>query len=384
MPRNSISGRALVAVVAIMTFLASLTTGAVVLIDAAAGEWQSDVAREVTIQVIPAPGRDVDAAVVKAAGVARAFPGIADVRTYSKEESAKLLEPWLGQGLSLDELPVPRLIVVKIGGGPAPDIPQLRRVLAEQVPGATLDDHRGWIDRMRTMAGSAVAAGIGVLLLMIAATMLSVTFATRGAMATNRPVIEVLHFVGAKNGFIAGHFQRHFLLLGLEGGAIGGGAAIVLFALRRRDQPLVCRLGGRRADRGAVRVVFHRALRLYCGCRSGRADRGGDGGDLAADRQPHAGNDRLMLAGFARWIGFLTMAAGIVGAMLLAGGFFWFAAQVPAEEVTLDRKADGIVVLTGAASRIPDAIELLAAGARQAAADHRRAPRHQHPRNRAA
>ena len=48
--------------------------------------------------------------------------------------------------------------------------------------------------------------------------MLSVTFATRGAMATNKPVIEVLHFVGAKNGFIAGHFQRHFLLLGLQGG----------------------------------------------------------------------------------------------------------------------------------------------------------------------
>jgi cell division transport system permease protein len=228
--RNSISGRALVAVIAIMTFLASLTTGAVVLIDGAAGEWQADVSREVTIQVIPAPGRDVDATVAKAAGVARAFPGIAEVRIFSKEESTKLLEPWLGQGLSLEQLPVPRLIVVKIGGGPAPDIPQLRRVLAEQVPGATLDDHRGWIDRMRTMAGSAVAAGIGVLLLMIAATMLSVTFATRGAMAANKPVIEVLHFVGAKNRYISGHFQRHFLLLGLEGGAIGGGAAIVLFA----------------------------------------------------------------------------------------------------------------------------------------------------------
>src|SRR5471032_2036412 len=230
-PRNSISGRALIAVVAIMTFLASLTTGAVILVASAASEWQSDVAREVTIQIIPAPGRDLDAAAAKAAAAARAFPGVADVRAYSKEESAKLLEPWLGNGLKLDELPVPRLIVVKIASGAAPDIPQLRRMLAEQVPGATLDDHRGWIDRMRAMAGTAVAAGVAILLLVIAATMLSVTFATRGAMATNKPVIEVLHFVGAKNGFIAGHFQRHFLLLGLQGGAIGGGAAILLFAL---------------------------------------------------------------------------------------------------------------------------------------------------------
>ena len=230
-PRNSISGRALIAVVAIMTFLASLTTGAAILVSRAAGEWQSEISREVTIQVVPAPGRDLDSLVDKAASVSRAFPGIVEVRPYSKDESAKLLEPWLGTGLSLNELPVPRLIIVKLASDGTPDLAQLRRVLSEQVPGAILDDHRGWIDRMRAMAGTAVAAGLGALILMFAATILSVTFATRGAMATNKAVIEVLHFVGAKNGFIARNFQHHFLLLGLQGGAIGGGAAIILFAL---------------------------------------------------------------------------------------------------------------------------------------------------------
>ena len=228
-PRRSISGRALVAVVAIMTFLASLTTGAVILVGSAASEWESDVSREVTIQVIPKSGQDTDAAVAKAAALARAFPGIASVEPYSKAQSTALLVPWLGSGLSLDELPVPRLIVVKIASGTAPDIAQLRRTLDQQVPGALLDDHRGWIERMRAMAGTAVAAGLVILILVVAATMLSVSFATRGAMATNKPVIEVLHFVGAKNGFIAGHFQRHFLRLGLQGGAVGGGLALLLF-----------------------------------------------------------------------------------------------------------------------------------------------------------
>ena len=68
-----------------------------------------------------------------------------------------------------------------------------------------------------------------------------------------------------------------------------------------------------------------------------------------------------MLALLARWIGFLTMTIGTVGALALFGGFCWFAWRIPAEDVTLERRADGIVVLTGAASRIPDAIELLAA-----------------------
>ena len=230
-PVDSIAGRALVAVIAIMTFLAALTVGAVVLVEAAAGEWQSAVAREVTIQIRPVPGRDIDTDVAKAADFARATTGVADVRPYSKDESSRLLEPWLGTGLSLDDLPIPRLIVVRLAAGGSPDLDSLRKQLAEQLVGASLDDHRGWVDHMRAMARTAVAAGLGVLGLVFAATMLSVTFATRGAMSTNRPIVEVLHYIGARDRFIAGEFQRHFLLLGFKGGATGGGLAILAFAL---------------------------------------------------------------------------------------------------------------------------------------------------------
>src|SRR5262245_14198703 len=101
-PRSTIAGLALVAIVAIMTFLASLTTGAVVLVQSAASDWQSEVAREVTIQVRPVSNRDLDADVARAADIARRFPGVADVRIYSKEESSRLLEPWLGTGLVLE------------------------------------------------------------------------------------------------------------------------------------------------------------------------------------------------------------------------------------------------------------------------------------------
>jgi len=79
------------------------------------------------------------------------------------------------------------------------------------------------------MAGSAIAIGIAMLALMLTATVLSVAFATRGAMAANRPIIEVLHFVGAGDRYIANRFLRHFLRLGLQGGVIGGGIAMLLF-----------------------------------------------------------------------------------------------------------------------------------------------------------
>jgi len=230
-PQSTISVRALFAVVAIMTFLASLTLGAAILVRSVANDWQADVAREVTIQIRPTAGRDIEADLVRAAGIARTIPGIDDVRPYSKEETARLLEPWLGTGLRLDDLPVPRIIVVRIAPRSRPDLPQLRAALATEVPSASLDDHRGFVMQMRTMARAAILVAACVLALVMIATVLSVTFATRAAMATNRPVIEVLHLIGAKNSFIAEHFQRHFLELGLKGGAAGGGAAVIVFLL---------------------------------------------------------------------------------------------------------------------------------------------------------
>jgi cell division transport system permease protein len=228
-PRGSIVGRALVVVVAIMTFLACISTGVVLLVHASATEWQSDVASELTVQVRPVTGRDLDRDVAAAADALKAQPGIVDVRIFTREESNKLLEPWLGSGLSLDELPIPRIIVARVTPGAARDLAGLDGKLKQVAPSASVDDHRAWIERMRTMSGVTVVAGIGVLALVIIATIISVSFATRGAMAANRPIVEVLHFVGASDRYIANRFLYHFLRLGLEGGIIGGVAAMLLF-----------------------------------------------------------------------------------------------------------------------------------------------------------
>src|ERR1700732_1121452 len=228
-PRGSIAGRALIAVVAIMTFLASMTTGAVLLVSASAAEWQSEVATEITIQVRPAPGRDIDRDAAAVADAMRAQSGIVEIRPFTKEESAKLLEPWLGSGLFLDDPPGPGGSVPRVPPGPPLDRAALRRRVIQASPSASVDDHRAWIERMRSMTGATVLAGIGILALVIVATIISVSFAPRGAMAANRPIVEVLHFVGAGDRYLANRFLRHFLRLGLQGGVIGGGMAMLAF-----------------------------------------------------------------------------------------------------------------------------------------------------------
>ena len=48
--------------------------------------------------------------------------------------------------------------------------------------------------------------------------------------------------------------------------------------------------------------------------------------------------------------------------VIFLAGFAWFASQLRSEESKPDRHADGIVVLTGGASRVADALDLLSKG----------------------
>ena len=122
-------------------------------------------------------------------------------------------------------------MVLRLSSDAPLDAGKLRADLAGLVPGAILDDHKLWIGRLATMSQTMVLVAAVIFCLVLIAMALAVAFATRGAMAGRREVIIVLHFVGARDSYIARQFQRHFLLLGLRGGVIGGIVAIAAFAI---------------------------------------------------------------------------------------------------------------------------------------------------------
>ncbi|MGF9760226.1 ABC transporter permease [Microvirga sp. 0TCS3.31] len=227
-PVDSAGGQALAAVIAILTFLAALCAGGAELVAASSAQWRSEISREVTIQIRPNAQRSIDQDVERAVALARQAPGVEGAQAFTREESERLLEPWLGTGLDFNDLPVPRLIVIKIREGAKPDFTTLRQSLQRDVPGATLDDHALWVSRLSTMANTIIGVGVFLVSLVLVAAALAVIFATRGAMASNREVVDVLHFVGANDDFIAKEFQRRFFRLGLRGAAIGAGGAMIL------------------------------------------------------------------------------------------------------------------------------------------------------------
>lgn len=230
-PSASIAGNALTVVIAIMTFLACLTAGAVYMVNRSAQAWVNDITSEITVELDPINTADIEKKMTLVSLFLAKQKGITKVKPLTADDSAKLLEPWLGETTALSALPIPRLIAVEIDRSNPPDIGLIRDALTQNFEGVTLDDHRRWQSEIKTLTRSAALGGLAVLGLVAAATIAVIVSATRSAMATNREIIEVLHYVGANERFISREFERHFLGLGIRAGLVGAISAAIAFLL---------------------------------------------------------------------------------------------------------------------------------------------------------
>jgi cell division transport system permease protein len=228
-PPASVTGRSLTLVIAIMCFLACLTAGAVWMIKQSADAWLRDIASEVTVQVEPRDKVDTEKSVLDVVTYLERQPGIRSAKPLSLEASTELLEPWLGNSDALKSLPVPRLVAIEIDRIEPPNLEEISAALGREFKGVTLDDHRRWQLQIRAVTGSFALGGIAILLLVAAATTAVIVSATKSAMASNREIVEVLHFVGATDRFIAREFEKHFLRLGIKAGVVGAGFAMLVF-----------------------------------------------------------------------------------------------------------------------------------------------------------
>jgi cell division transport system permease protein len=201
------------------------------MVNQSAAAWVNDISSEITVELDPVNSADIEKKMTLVALFLAKQKGITRVKPISAEDSAKLLEPWLGQTNALQALPIPRLIAVEIDRSNPPDIQLIKTALSENFEGVTLDDHRRWQAEIRTLTRSAALGGLAVLSLVAAATIAVIVSATRSAMASNREIIEVLHFVGANERFISREFERHFLGLGVRAGLMGAVAAAIAFLM---------------------------------------------------------------------------------------------------------------------------------------------------------
>ena len=229
MPAAGATGLPLVLVVAAMCFLASLALGAALTVGHTSAEWTRELSGALTVEVKPSPDGTQDEETDAVLKTLARMPGIVSSRALTHADTAALLEPWLGKGNVTEDLPLPRLIDVRIDPGSPPDFETLSAAITRAAPDARLDTHRHWHAELVRAARSAQWLAYAVLAVVAATTIAIVTFATRAGLSANREVVEVLHLIGARDRFIAAEVQRHFLHLGLRGGMIGLGISIATF-----------------------------------------------------------------------------------------------------------------------------------------------------------
>jgi cell division transport system permease protein len=235
-------------IIALMVYLATLAVAGAFALGATAAQWRGAQSDRLTIQLpppdSPASGDQRAALVID---ILRSTAGVSTVRRLDRRELVGLLEPWLGTANITPGLPLPDLIDVTVERGAKPDLDALARRLETAAPGATLDDHGRWMGRLATAASAVQALALMLTALIAGAAAATVMVATRASLAVHRETIELLHLIGAQDGFVARAFGRRALVLGLRGGLIGLGLAGLTYLLLQRatsglDAPLMPRL----------------------------------------------------------------------------------------------------------------------------------------------
>jgi cell division transport system permease protein len=218
--------------IAPMAYLAAITLAGMLALNGVLHGWDRGLAGTMTVELPPARDAASDQALAQVLGVLRATPGVTDAAAIDRAAEGKLLEPFLGTAVTPDELQLPRLIDLRIASGAALDLGVLRAQLAAAAPGAVLDDHRLWLDRLYSLALSVEATGLAIVAMVGAASVLTVVFTTRAGLAVHHDVIELLHWMGARDLYIARQFENEALRLGFSGGVAGVAlAALTLWGL---------------------------------------------------------------------------------------------------------------------------------------------------------
>ena len=222
------SGRFLPWIIALMVYLAALALAGMMALHGAVGRWDRALAGTVTVQLPPGHAGELE----KLLGALRATPGVKSAEALDDAANMKLLEPWLGPGAGVEDLPLPRLIDIRLDPAAPATRASLAAAIAAAAPAARLGDDRRWLAGLFATAFAIELVAAAILALVGGAAVLSIVFATRTSLAIHHGVVEVLHLIGARDTYIAAQFQWQALRLGLRGAVLGLiAAALTLLAL---------------------------------------------------------------------------------------------------------------------------------------------------------
>ncbi|MDY4840753.1 MAG: FtsX-like permease family protein [Alphaproteobacteria bacterium] len=214
--------------ISISVFIFAITLAGVLSINSMLRNWNDSILGSLTVQIMPVNDSDrskvqADTAenLNKVIQYLESVAEIEKVTPLSDEQLQKLIQPWLGDGIEIGSLPVPRLIDVKIKKDATLDFGVLAENLAQVSPLASIDNHKLWLNKLIRFADGLKMLALSILFLVILVTSGAIFYSTQTSLGLHRYIIEILHTMGAKDAYIAQQYARQTGWLSLLGGIIG-------------------------------------------------------------------------------------------------------------------------------------------------------------------
>lgn len=221
----------LVVIIAVLVFLAGLvwlTGGAA---NKMTGRWNHALSNELTIEISPrlenGTAAPPEERIQKVKEILAQYAAVTRVATVPREQLQNILKPWLGDVSSFPDLPLPTLLEVSLRPGHDLNFDDIAAQVAKTVPDVQVIAHYAWagevqrIAKMITLTACTAMVFIGLVLLLI------IIFTVRARLSMYAVEIEILHTLGATDGFVAGQFGRQTFALSVMG-VFAGFLALIL------------------------------------------------------------------------------------------------------------------------------------------------------------
>ena len=217
----------LTVVVAVSVFLFAITLSGVLGINTMFENSRKQVVTNFTVQVLPLPNyEDSKKDLLNVVSFLERYPNINQVSVLSDTEIRALLEPWLGNNVDVELLPIPKLLDVKINPNKNFDYKELTIRLSEVSAQASINDHNLWLSRLLKFINSLKVLALTVLILVATASITAIIYAAQTSLNVHKEIINILHIMGATDKYIAINYVKQITQSSIIAGIIGTFIAI--------------------------------------------------------------------------------------------------------------------------------------------------------------
>ncbi len=215
-------------IISIAVFIFAITLSGVLSISTMLYNWNQSILGSLTVQIMPINDTNKEKAAAqtlahqdKAVEFLQTVEGIVKVTPLNNDQLKELIQPWLGDGVNIAGLPIPRIIDVKLAADADIDFAELAQKLAQASPQASLDNHKLWLSKLIDFADGLKLIATTILILVIAITSGAIFYTTQMSLGLHRNIIEILHIMGAKDTYVAQQYGKRMAWLGFCGGLFG-------------------------------------------------------------------------------------------------------------------------------------------------------------------